>query len=342
MEHIEQHYVDERGLPTSSLAWLQKNFIKEGKLGLKSADKGGLYSPPAPGSRTKIFFLNLGLGEPLGDKSISEIMNSGEILSLTAENRGMKPVALVRNQAMPDGIDVCDERMYWTNMGNPSNNDGTILSAKLDGSDLHTVVPAGKVHTPKQLHIDQVSKKLYFCDREGLRVMRCNLDGSEHETLIQNGSWESEPEKVANQHNWPVGITVSHKLGKLLWTQKGGSKVSNGTIYSASLEMPPGQSATNRQDIEVVHDRLSECIDLEMDDDSGVLFWTSRGELPLGNTLNKKQLIGSAPAAEKKLGHQIVSSLTPKNGFDRHLYAMFKRMLTTIHRLRKGSARASA
>lgn len=234
-------------------------------------------------------------------------MTGGEILSITAEDRASKPVALVRNQAMPDGIDACEGRMYWTNMGNPSKNDGTVLSAKLDGSDVKTVIASGHVHTPKQLHIDQESKKLYFCDREGLRVMRSNLDGSEHETLIQLGDWQSEPEKVQVQSNWPVGITVSRKSNKFMWSQKGGSKASDGTIYAASLDMPSGSTASDRKDIEVIQDNLPECIDLEMDDDTGVLYWTSRGELPLGNTLNKKQITGEAPAAEKPLGRQIVS-----------------------------------
>lgn len=225
--------------------------------------------------------------------------------------------------------------MFWTNMGIPNQNDGTVLSAKLDGSDVQTVISAGKVHTPKQLHIDQVAKKLYFCDREGLRVMRCNLDGSEQETLIQTGSWQSEPDKVANQSNWPVGITVSHKLGKFLWTQKGGSKASDGTIYSASLDMPAGKSAADRGDIEVVQDKLPESIDLEMDDENGVLFWTSRGELPLGNTLNKKQMIGSAPAAEKRLGHQIVSVNLVERLASLPRY-MFKHTLTIFFQIAQG------
>lgn len=309
VEHIEQHYVDERGLPTNILTWLQENFVKTGKLGLKS-DKGGLYAPPVPGSRTKIFFLNLGLGEPLADKSSEEIMRSGEILEITAEDRGSKPIALVRNQAMPDGIDICEGRMYWTNMGNPSENDGTVLSARLDGSDMQTIVTHGHVHTPKQIHIDQEAKKLYFCDREGLRVMRCNLDGSELETILQTSDRESEPDNAKAQHNWPVGVTVSKRLKRFFWTQKGASKASDGRIYSASLDMPSGGTASNRRDIEVVQKGLPECIDLEMDDESGVLYWTDRGELPLGNTLNKKQVIGEAPPAEKKSGHQIVSNTT--------------------------------
>jgi len=307
VEHIEQHYIDERGLPPTTLNWLQKNYIEPGKLGLKSGDKGGLYAPPPPGSRTKILFLNLGLGEPLANKSLAEIMTGGEILSITAEDRASKPVALVRNQAMPDGIDACDGRMYWTNMGNPSANDGTVLSAQLDGSDVQTVIASGKVHTPKQLHIDQEAKKVYFCDREGLRVMRANLDGSEQETLVQLGDWQSEPDKAAIQHNWPVGITVSRKTNRFMWSQKGGSKASDGTIYAASLDLPAGSTASDRKDIEVIQDNLPECIDLEMDDEAGVLYWTSRGELPLGNTLNKKQITGEAPEAEKALGRQIVS-----------------------------------
>jgi hypothetical protein len=52
---------------------------------------------------------------------------------------------------------------------------------------------------------------------------------------------------------------------------------------------------------------LPEPIDLEMDDEAGVLYWTDRGELPLGNTLNRKHLVGEAPVAEKALGRQILA-----------------------------------
>ena len=52
---------------------------------------------------------------------------------------------------------------------------------------------------------------------------------------------------------------------------------------------------------------LPEPIDLEFDDEGGVLYWTDRGEIPLGNTLNKKQLIGTPPSAEKALGRLIIA-----------------------------------
>ena len=57
-------------------------------------------------------------------------------------------------------------------MGNSIKNDGSVHSAALDGSDIQVIVPPGEVHTPKQCVVDHVAKKLYFTDREGMRVMR--------------------------------------------------------------------------------------------------------------------------------------------------------------------------
>src|SRR6516225_9599539 len=55
----------------------------------------------------------------------------------------------------PDGIAVDAERghVYWTNMGVPYLNDGSIERADLDGANRTTIVPQGLTHTPKQLHL---------------------------------------------------------------------------------------------------------------------------------------------------------------------------------------------
>ena len=129
--------------------------------------------------------------------------------------------------------------MFWTEMGTPSKNDGAIYSAALDGLDRKTVVAPGDVHTPKECVIDQEDSKLYFCDREGLGVMRVNLDGSDLETVIQTGNWKDANDQH-DQTKWCVGIAISRKLGKLYWTQKGYSKASSGRIISAGLDMPRG------------------------------------------------------------------------------------------------------
>ena len=191
-------------------------------------------------------------------------------------------------------------------MGTSKNNDAAVYSANLDGSDIKTVIQTGAIHTAKQCVIDQHARKLYVCDREGLRVMRVDVNGSGLETLVQTGDWQ-HPNDAKDQTKWCVGIAVSRKLGRFFWTQKGPPKASQGRIFSAKLDMPRGTDPSDRPDIEIVASGLPEPIDLEMDDGSGVLYWTDRGELPLGNTLNCKHLIGESPAAEKVLGRQILA-----------------------------------
>src|SRR6266446_918324 len=105
---------------------------------------------------------------------------------LSMKPNGSDKKVLVSECRYPDGIvvDVEAGHIYWTNMGVPSRNDGSIERADLDGRNRRTIVPEGQTFTPKQLHLDKKSGKLYWCDREGMRVMRANLDGSNIETLV--------------------------------------------------------------------------------------------------------------------------------------------------------------
>ncbi|RGP60858.1 hypothetical protein FSPOR_10359 [Fusarium sporotrichioides] len=306
VEHIEQNYVEKRNLPTKTLEWLHKNYIEPGKLGNKS-EKGGLYPPPPKGKKTNLLVLNIYQGVSPGELRVEEKLQSGQIIQVNLENKSARPTALVSGQKIPDGIDISGDRMYWTTMGIPSKNDGAVYSAKLDGSDIQTVVPEGEVHTPKQLCIDQDTRKVYFTDREGLRVHRCNLDGSHHEVIVQTGDWKTEKDKVADAQYWPVGIAISNKLNKIFWTQKGASKGFQGRIFSASIDLPAGADESSRNDIEVIASGLPEPIDLQIDEEEGVLYWTDRGEVPFGNTLNKKTIIGKAPDVEKGMGRQIIA-----------------------------------
>ena len=69
----------------------------------------------------------------------------------------------------------------------PAANDGSIERADLDGTNRRIIVPQGGTFTPKQIQLDKKNGKLYWCDREGMRVMRSNLDGSQIETLVETG-----------------------------------------------------------------------------------------------------------------------------------------------------------
>src|SRR6266850_1904470 len=189
--------------------------------------------------------------------------SGGRIVSVKPDGSDKK-VIVTGVGPIPDGIVVDAEagHLYWTNMGNPIKNDGFIERADLDGGNRTTIVPEGGTFTPKQLVLERKSGKLYWCDREGMRVMRCNLDGSQVETLVQTGQTESDRR---DQIRWCVGIAVDPDRGHIYWTQKGTDNGNVGRIFRAGVEIPRGQTPSNRKDIEVVYDGLPEPIDLELD-----------------------------------------------------------------------------
>src|SRR6266550_1553765 len=145
--------------------------------------------------------------------------SGGRIHSANADGSDRK--VIVTGCRVPDGIvvDVDAGHIYWTNMGVPNRNDGSIERADLDGRNRVTIVNEGATFTPKQLHLEKKSGKLYWCDREGMRVMRANLDGSEIETLVDTSKGDARP--GTDLTKWCVGITVDPDRGQIYWTQKG-------------------------------------------------------------------------------------------------------------------------
>src|SRR5205814_6980530 len=138
---------------------------------------------------------------------------------------------------------------YWTNMGVPNLNDGSIERADLDGQNRKTIVRQGATFTPKQLHLEKNSGKLYWCDREGMRVMRSNLDGSEIETLVDTSQGEARPGRDARF--WCVRSAAGLDRGQLYLAQQGPDEDGLGRIVPANVEMPNGGNPANRRDIEL-------------------------------------------------------------------------------------------
>ena len=120
-------------------------------------------------------------------------VSSNRIYSMRPDGSDRKVV--VADGRLPDGvvIDVEAGHLYWTNMGSsPATNDGSIERADLDGGNRRIIVPPGGTYTPKQIQLDKKSGKLYWSDREGMRVMRANLDGSRIETLVETGRGDAD------------------------------------------------------------------------------------------------------------------------------------------------------
>jgi sugar lactone lactonase YvrE len=168
--------------------------------------------------RARLFFLDI---------------KGGRVVSANPDGSDVN-VLLAGHRTGPDGIvvDVGAGHIFWTNMGKPMANDGSIERLDLDGNHLTVVVPRGGTFTPKQLKLDRESQRLYWSDREGMRVMRSNIDGSGIETLVETGSGE---EARQDARNWCVGIAVDVRGGKIYWTQKGGSDAGEGSIRRAHM-----------------------------------------------------------------------------------------------------------
>jgi len=219
----------------------------------------------------RLFFLDLG---------------AGRVLSANPDGSDLRTI-LEEGRKLPDGIavDLAAGHIYWTNMARPKANDGSISRSDLDGRNMITIIPPGATFTPKQLWLEKKSGKLYWSDREGMRVMRANLDGSKIETLVDTSQGDSRPGPDAKK--WCVGIAVDFEGGKFYWTQKGGDNAGLGRIFRANIELPAGQMPANRNDIELLYENLPEPIDLDFDLANRTLYWTDRGDPPRGNTVNR-------------------------------------------------------
>src|ERR1700752_5270979 len=73
-------------------------------------------------------------------------LNAGRIHSMNADGSDRKTI--VSECHFPDGVvaDAEAGHIYWTNMGIPNLNDGSIERADTDGKNRRVVVPQGVTH----------------------------------------------------------------------------------------------------------------------------------------------------------------------------------------------------
>ncbi|HEX5101300.1 MAG TPA: hypothetical protein VFV94_17435 [Polyangiaceae bacterium] len=237
----------------------------EGGVGTSPAGTGG--TTTEEGTPT-VFWLDVG----------------GKVLSSDATSFAVKTIVPSAGQGS-DGIavDVSAGFIYWTDMGAPADDDGSIMRSNLDGSKVTTIVPKGGTYTPKQLELVPEQGKLYWSDREGMRVMRSNVDGSQIEVLYQSGSTASDRK---DSSRWCVGIAVDTAGGYFYWSQKGSDNGHEGSIRRAHLAMPAGDMPEDRSDVEILFDGEAATCDIDLDLGAGLVYWANRGD----DTINRGPL----------------------------------------------------
>jgi hypothetical protein len=258
-------------------------------------------------------------GTPAGTPTLFFLDVGGRVMQAGADGR-FSATTLVPNAGTgPDGIAVDLENgfIYWTNMGVPANDDGYVRRAKLDGSDVSTIVPAGVTYTPKQLRLDAAGGKLYWSDREGMRVQRSNVDGSNVETLLTVATGATARTDASN---WCVGVALDLTGGYFYWSQKGPDNGMEGSLRRAHIAMPIGETAETRSDVEVLFEGLPEPVDIDVDVENGFIYWTDRGddtvnrapiEIPSGSTAANRD---DREILVRNVGEAIGVDLDPARG----------------------------
>ena len=229
-------------------------------------------------------------------------LSGGRIHSMSPDGSDRK--VIVTDCHLPDGIavDVGAGHIYWTNMGSsPSTNDGSIERADLDGKNRRVIVPLGSTFTPKQIQLDKKNGKLYWCDREGMRVMRSNLDGSQIETLVETGRGDADRR---DQTRWCVGITIDPERQADLLDAKGprqwraGPNLPRQASKSPKVRRPPSAPTSRCSSTACRSRSISSSIRKNR-----VLYWTDRGDPPRGNTVNRASIDAKPQAPEIVLTH---------------------------------------
>jgi hypothetical protein len=183
-----------------------------------------------------------------------------------AEGDGSNPQLLAGalTIASPDGItvDLTDNFIYWTNMGSPvGGTAGSVQRMKIDDEVVETVIPVGTTSTPKQINIDNQARKLYWSDREAM-VWRSDLDGSNPEVIL-SGHMLSQPAGLA--------LDVARRQVYI-------SDRYVGRLYRVGLDMPEGETAENRTDVELLAEFATYAwpLNISLDLEKRKMYWTDR------------------------------------------------------------------
>ena len=207
----------------------------------------------------RIIFLDLGAG-----RILSANPDGSDLQTLVSEGR-----------KLPDGlaVDVAGGHLYWTNMGNPKANDGTIFRSDLDGRNMTTIIPPGGTFTPKQIQIDKPNGKLYWTQKGGDnagegRILRANLAMPGGQTPTDR----TDIELLYDQLPEPIYLDLDLGSRLLYWTDRGDPPRGN-TVNRAPLDAPRG----GRPPPEMVFSHLMEAIGLALDPKHGRMYITDFG-----------------------------------------------------------------
>lgn len=170
---------------------------------------------------------------------------------------------------LPAAVSTYAQKIYWTD-----RNADRIQRANVDGSNVEDLI-ASEVASPRAIALDVAAGKMYWADAGTRKLQRAGLDGANVEDLLTHGLVT------------PSGIALDLNARKIYWTD-----TENETIQRANMEIPVGETAENRTDVEtllVATVHMQEGI--AIDPIGGKIYWASNSGA--NHALNRANLDGS-------------------------------------------------
>lgn len=172
---------------------------------------------------------------------------------------------------LPAAVSTSAQKIYWTD-----RDADRIQRANVDGSNVEDLI-ASKVAAPQAIALDVAAGKMYWADSGTRKLQRAGLDGANIEDLLTHGLVT------------PSGIALDLDSRKIYWTD-----TVNETIQRANMEIPVGETAENRTDVEtlLVGSVLMQVREgIAIDPIGGKVYWAS--SFGSNNALNRANLDGS-------------------------------------------------
>ena len=153
------------------------------------------------------------------------------------------------------------DKIYWTETNSTNDN---IQVIDPDGSNRQVILSysadASGVNNPYGIDIDYIAGKVYWINANTLTIMRCNLDGSNVEDMLEDfivlGAGKA--------------LCLHPEIGKMFWTC-----TSTDKIYVCNLEIPSGETYKDRTDVSPIVSGLNNPWGLALDKINNYLYWAT-------------------------------------------------------------------
>ena len=146
--------------------------------------------------------------------------------------------------------------------------------------------PGRHIHPQADCSSNAASRTLYWSDREGMRVMRCDLDGSNVETLVQTGQGDEDRRDQTRM------VRRDHRRLRTAGTSTGRRRAASDAGLGTD---PPCRDRSSCRRDPAASAATSRCCSTGCPSRStssstprpALLYWTDRGDPPRGNTVNR-------------------------------------------------------